>query len=568
MTLRRGTEIALAVAMAVAIGLIVAATNGQGFAIDELYYYGRVALREGALVHYGSPFSPEYLLAPFNGHLALGGRFVYETVFATVGAHYTVFVVVNALGICASAGLLFVFARRRVGDLAALAPALLILFLGIAREQFLWPLDFNTSVALATGLAAILCLQREDRRADLAACLLLAISAAMIEVGLAFLVGAALLIALDGDRLRRAWIVVAPLVLYAAWWVWSSARFDQGETELSNIVHAPKTAFESIAVSLGSLTGTNTPIPASFATDLTTLGKVLAVAALVVLVARVVRGGLPRTIWVWLVVAATYWTLLAIADRSPQSTRYLLVSAVLVLLVAADCFRRPLSNRVGAALVVLALLPLPANVDALFTGKDENVLRTDIAKTRAEFAAIELAGERVDPAYVVSSDPRVAELGGGLYLGIPAVSILDAAKQNGSIAFSLDELEQQPEEIREIADAALAGAIPIELEPSHTPGAGLDCRTTKPEGQRPAVVPLPTGFNLVRVPGPGTALIGVRRFATAGPGVPVARLRPGGWAALKFPQDGEKDWALVTKATVTTCSYSSSASRATKERSD
>jgi hypothetical protein len=551
MTPRRATEIALGVAMAVAIGLIVAATNGQGFAIDELYYYGRVALKEGALVHYGSPFSPEYLLAPFNGHLALGGRFVYETVFATVGAHYTVFVVINALGICASAGLLFVFARRRVGDVAALAPALLILFFGIAREQFLWPLDFNSSVALAAGLAAILCLQRRDRRADLAACLLLAISAAMIEVGLAFLVGAALLIALDGDHLRRAWIVVAPLVLYAAWWVWS-ARFDQGETKLSNIVHAPRTAFDSIAVSLGSLTGTNSP--ASFGTDLTTLGKVLAVAALVILVARVVRGGLPRTIWVWLVVAATYWTLLAIADRSPQSTRYLLVSAVLVLLVAADCFRRPLSNRVGAVLVVLALLPLPANVDALFSGKDENVLRTDIAKSRAEFAAVELAGERVDPAYVVSADSRVVERGGGLYLGIPAVAILDAAKQNGSIAYSLDELEEQPEEIREIADAALVGAIPVELEPSHSPGAGLDCRITKPEGKRPAVVPLSTGFNLVRVPGPGTALIGVRRFATAGPGVPVGRLRPGGWAALKFPQDGEKDWALVTKATVTTCS--------------
>ena len=554
MTARRISEIGLVAAMTVALALIVAAANGQGFAVDELYYYGRVALREGALVHYASPFSPEYLLAPFNGHLALGGRFVYETVFATVGAHYTVFVVINALGICASAGLLFVFARRRIGDLAALAPALLILFLGIAREQFLWPLDFNTSVALAAGLAAILCLQREDRRADLGACLLLAISAAMIEVGLAFLVGAALLIALDRDRLRRAWIVVAPLVLYAGWWVWSSARFDQGETELSNIVDVPKTAFESIAVSLGSLTGTNTPIPASFATDLTTLGKVLAVAALVVLAARIARGDLPRTIWVWLVIAGTYWTLLAIAARSPQSTRYLLVSAVLVLLVAADCFRRPLSNRAGAVLVVLALLPLPANVDALFTGKDENVLRTDIPKTRAEFAMVELAGERVDPAYIVSADPRVSELGGGLYLGLPAIAILDAAKQNGSIAYSLDELEEQPEEIRAIADAALVGAIPVELEPSHSPGAALTCSATEPREGRAAVVPLSTGFNLVRVSGPGTPLIGLRRFAASGPGVPVARLRPGGWAALKLPQDGEKDWELVTKATVTTCS--------------
>ncbi len=539
--------------MAVSLGLIVAATNGQGFAIDELYYYARVAIKDGGLFHYDSPFSPEYLLSPFNGHLALGGRFVYETVFATVGAHYTVFVVVDALGICASAGLLFVFARRRLGDVAALAPALLVLFFGIAREQFLWPLDFNTSVALATGLAAILCLQRESRRGDLAACLLLAVSAAMIEVGLAFIAGAALLIALGPGRWRRAWIVAAPLALYAIWWIWS-AKFGQGETELSNITAAPKTFFESIAVSLGALTGTNPVHADSFGTEATTLGRVLAVVGLVALAVRIALRDLPRTIWVWLLVAATYWTLLAIAGRPPQSTRYLLVSAVLVLLVAADCFRRPLPARAGAVLVVLALLPLPANVGALFTGKDQNVLRTDIPKSRAEFAMLELAGERVDPGYVVSADPRVAELGGGLYLGIPAGAYLDAARENGSIAYSLDELREQPEEIREIADAALAGAIPIELEPADAPGPAETCRTTEPGNGHAAVVEMAGGFNHVRAAGRGAPLIGLRRFASSGPGVPIAKLQAGGWAVLRLPQDGAGHWQLVTHATVTTCS--------------
>jgi hypothetical protein len=559
MTVRRATELVLGVAMAVSLGLIVAATNGQGFAIDELYYYGRVALKDGALVHYASPFSPEYLLAPFNGHLALGGRFVYETVFATVGAHYTVFVVVNALGICACAGLLFVFARRRLGDVAALAPALLILFFGVAREQFLWPLDFNTSVALAGGLAAILCLQRETRRGDIAACLLLAVSAAMIEVGLAFIAGAALLIAITPDRRRRAWIVVAPLVLYAIWWIWS-AKFGQGETELSNITAAPKTFFESVAVSLGALTGTNPVHAESFGTEVTRLGRVLAVLGLIVLVVRLALGDLPRTIWVWLLTAAAYWTLLAIAGRPPQSTRYLLVSAVLVLLVAADCFRRPLSNRAGAVLVVLALLPLPANVDALFTGKDQNVLRTDVPKSRAEFAMLEVAGERVDPGYVVSADPRVAEAGGSLYLGIPDGAYLDAARENGSIAFSLEELWRQPEEIREIADAALVGALQLELEPGDAPGAAETCRTAKPMGGRPVVVEMAGGFNHVRVAGQGAPLIGLRQFAGSGLGVPIAKLQAGGWAVLRLPQNAADHWRLVTKATVTTCSISSGAS--------
>lgn len=559
MTARRATEIALGVAMAASLALIVAATNGQGFAIDELYYYARVAAKDGGLFHYGSPFSPEYLLAPFNGHLALGGRFVYETVFATAGAHYTVFVVIDALGICACGGLLFVFARRRLGDVAALAPALLVLFLGIAREQFLWPLDFNSSVALAAGLAAILCLQREDRRGDVLACLLLALSAAMIEVGLAFIAGAALLIAIGPGRWRRAWIVLAPIALYAIWWIWS-AKFGQGETELSNITTAPKTYFNSIAVVLGSLTGTNPVHADSFGTDVTTLGRVLAVVALVALAVRLAFGNLPRTIWVWLVTAGAYWTLLAVAARPPQSTRYLLVSAVLVLLIAADCFRRPLSNRAGAVLVVLALLPLPGNLGALLTGKDQNVLRSDIAKSRAEFAMLELAGERVDPAYVVSADPRVAELGGGLYLGIPAGAYLDSAGENDSIAYSLEELRQQPEEIRRIADAALVGALHLELEPSSRPGAAETCRTTRPAGGGPAVVTLTGGLNHIRVAGTGTPLIGLRRFAGSGPGVPIAKLRPDGWAAVRLPQDGAEHWQLVTEAIVTTCSISSGAS--------
>ncbi|HET8954471.1 MAG TPA: hypothetical protein VFN18_02305 [Solirubrobacterales bacterium] len=553
MTLRRATEVALGLAMFIAAGLIFYATKGQGFAIDELPYYAHIATEDGIVVHYGSSFSPAYLLAPFNGHLQVGGRFIYEAVFATIGAHYTAFVLINALAICASVGVFFVFARRRIGDLAALAPCLLLLFFGIAREQFLWPFDLHTSLALATGLGGLLSLERGGRNGDVLACLLLVFSTSMIETGLAFVLGAAVMIALGADRLRRAWIVAVPVVFYAIWWVWAS-KFNQSETELSNVVQLPKTAFNSVAVVLGSLTGTNSVNASTFGTEVTTLGKVLAVAALIGLAVRIFRGGLPRTIWVWLTVAASYWALLAVGDRPPQSTRYLLVSGVLVLLIAADCFRRPLSTRVGAVLVVLALLPLPANIDAMLTGKDENILRTDIAKSRAEFAMLELAGERVDPSLIVSADPLVAEAGGGLYQGIPAGAYLASAEKNGSIAFTLDELGEQPEEIREIADTTLVRAIPVELEPSHSPGAALTCRTTKPGGMGAAVVPLSTGFNLVRVSGAGTPTIGVRRFANSGPGVPIARLRPGGWAALKLPQDGEKDWQLVTKATVTVCS--------------
>jgi hypothetical protein len=558
MTARRATEIALGVAMAVSLALIVAATNGQGFAIDELPYYARIATKDGAILHYDSPFDPGYLLAPFNGHLVLGGRFIYESLFATIGAHYTAFVLVNGIAICASAGLLFVFARRRVGDVAALAPCLLILFLGIAREQFLWPFDLHASVALAAALGAILSLERGSRSGDVLACLLLIFSSATIEVGLAFVAGAALLIAFERERWRRAWIVVVPVVLYAIWWAWAQ-QFHQAESELSNAVHVPKTAFESIAIVLGSLTGTQSVV-ASFGTEITTLGKVLAVVALVALAVRIYRGGLPRTFWAWLVAAAAYWTLLAVGDRAPQSTRYLLVSAVLVLLIAVECFPRPLSNRVGAILVILALLPLPANVGAMFSDKEENVLRTDIPKSRAEFAMLELAGERVDPAAVISSNPWVTEVGGGLFQAIPAGAYLDSASENGSIAYTLPELRQQSEEVRVIADATLVAALNLQLRSASSPEPGAKCRTTRPV-RGVGSVPLRAGITRLRVAEPGAPLIGLRRFARSGPGVPIARLQAGGWGRIELPDDDvDEPWKLVTNASVTTCAISSSAS--------
>ena len=150
----------LGAAMLCSGGLILYASHGQGFAIDELFYYGRVANSNGQLIHY-APFDPGYLAAPFNGHLPLGGRFVYELVFATIGAHYTVFVLINIAALWAVVALVFELARRRVGAAAALAPCIVLLFLGFAREQLLWPLDFNTAASLAAGLGAVLAIGRE-----------------------------------------------------------------------------------------------------------------------------------------------------------------------------------------------------------------------------------------------------------------------------------------------------------------------------------------------------------------------------------------------------------------------
>ena len=135
------------------------------------------------------------LLRPLNGHLVLLERSVFAAGFALFGADFVVFRLVEVAGALLAVWLLFEFLRRRVGPPAALAAALLVLFLGSAWEVTLVP-DVETNVySAAFGIGALLALDRRDRRGDVAACLLLALSIAAWTLGLAFAVVAAVLVA-------------------------------------------------------------------------------------------------------------------------------------------------------------------------------------------------------------------------------------------------------------------------------------------------------------------------------------------------------------------------------------
>jgi hypothetical protein len=544
----------LGLAMLLSAGLILFTAHGQGFAIDELFYYGRVADKQGQLVHY-APFSPEYLFAPFNGHLPVGGRFVYELVFATFGAKYEVFVLINIASLFACVALTFELARRRVGTVAALAPCIVLLFLGFAREQLLWPLDFNTAGSLAAGLGAILVLQRDDRRGEILACLLLAVSIAMIELGLCFALGIAiwLLIRHRVEAWRRAWIVLVPLALYAIWWLWAR-KFDQSETTAGNLHLIPETVLHGAAAALGALTGTNPILAGSYVTSVTWFGRALAVAAAVVLLARLCLGRLPRTIWVWLAILGSYWLFLAVAARPAEAGRYVLVVAVLIVLIAADAVRRRVSDGAAVALLILALVALPANIAQLTEGRADDTLHHDPPVSHAEFAMLELARNQVDPDYVVTSDPRVAEVDGGLFIGIPAGAYLDAAAHNGSIAYSLDEVRRQDEGLRLIADASLIGALGVTAESAPPPARNAGCRTIAvAPGAESATFTTAAGKTLLRPQGDAKTGLWLARFADPR-GVGIDYMPPHRWTALTIPGDEAPDlWRVTVDHTVTAC---------------
>ena len=175
---RRLTWILLAVAMCVSATWLMIAGQGLTFSGDEIFYYARFVEDHGMVAPGGGL---EYFLAPHNGHLVVLGKLIYRGLFLTVGADYTVFRAVEVAGVLTCSGLFFVLARRRVGPWAALIPSVLLLFLGYAGESLLWPFNLHTILALAFGLGALLTLERNDRRGDLATSVLLVLSVATVE---------------------------------------------------------------------------------------------------------------------------------------------------------------------------------------------------------------------------------------------------------------------------------------------------------------------------------------------------------------------------------------------------
>ena len=73
--------------------------------------------------------------------------------------------------------------------------------------------------SIACGLGALLALDRRDRSlGDIAAAALLIVSLFFSDVGIAFVAAVALELALSKDRLERAYVVAAPVLLWMVWY--------------------------------------------------------------------------------------------------------------------------------------------------------------------------------------------------------------------------------------------------------------------------------------------------------------------------------------------------------------
>lgn len=525
--------ILLAAAMASAVALLFWLQRGLAFADDSFNWL--------ALSGIGSD---KALIEPYGGHLIFIPMLIFKGGLSAFGTSYTGFGTIQVLLLLLLSGLLYEYGRRRVGPLLALPAAVIVLFLGSSWNVLMQPmLGIQFLCGLVPGVAALLALERGDRKGDVAGCLLLVLATWSFEVGLAFVAGSLVGIALRPDRWRRAWIVAVPLLAYLAWRAWASQYGGTG-IELSNLVWVPAYAVDSLGDIVVSLFGRFFWVGSSQLTylhlvgfDYDRLGEGLLLLALEALgiyhVARAVRrrGPIPATLWIALATMLALWAEQGLAlspDRTPGEIRYVFQDAVVFLLVAVEAARGVRATRPAVAIALaLTAVAIVGNAARFKEGRD--VLAGYSPPAKAAIAVTNLGDAHVSPGFNPAANaPEAFVEQGGPQVGAGTIQAISA--KFGSPGYSVGQLLAQPEAVRRSADLVAARALDLRLMPASRPIPSSCMRRRASDG----------GFAL---PPGGAVLVAerrspfaLRRFASAY-AIALGDLPRGRPIALRIPTD-------------------------------
>jgi hypothetical protein len=473
-------------------------------------------------------------LDPHNNHIVVLPATIYKALLSTFGMSSSMpFSVVSTLVFLLSAVLLFVYLRRRVGDWPALLGAILILFLGAAWIDLLWSFQIGYSGAIAAGLAALLALERDDRKGDWIACGLLVVATGFSEIGVPFALGALASIAMGPrPRRQRLYVVFVPLVLYAIWFLgWGHKGPDT--LTVHNVLNSPAYVFDAVSQAIASLLGLATPLTGN-GSELVGLlwGHILFVVLSVLAVWRVWQmGGITRGLLTALTVGGSFWFLAAFNAyldlRAPTNGRYQYPGAVFVLLVASEFLRGVRVDRrvLGGAAAVTAA----AVVSGVFFLHDGyRIRRTESDIERARLAALDIARPSVSPDREVAIE---------LFTGFAAGTYYSAADAFGSPAYTESQLATSAEENRVAADGMFGAILGIRLAPSASRGTSAQghCRVASPTGSGQGLPLDPGAYDLMDRSASGASLR-LSRFAST-PWVNLGALSPGRWHSFVIPPD-------------------------------
>ncbi|MFI5009021.1 MAG: hypothetical protein ACHQDY_01965, partial [Solirubrobacterales bacterium] len=530
---RWGPALVLAAGILVFCALMLYDTRKLGFWQDEWSF---VTTRLS--------WSPDTFLRAFNQQPMMLTVLVYKLLLPTAGLQHTWpyrLVLFAMHGLCVT--LLWLLARKRMGDWPALVPAALLLVLGAAWEDLTLALQVNYLGSLAAGLGALLCLDRRDRRGDRLACALLAMSWMWSSVGVPFALGVAIELAWRRRDWRRLWVVAVPLALYAVWYL----AYGSSTAELANVRALPHYFVAGSSATLGGIIGVEA------------LGKILLVGCAAIVARRLLAPeGLSPRAAMGLGGFLAFWVVTDLNRAQygqPNASRYMYPAAVLVLIAGVALLHRvrewdiPVRGYllIGAALAGVWL----SGYDQLLTAAyNRDVVDTEV---KAELGAVDVAGPAVSGAVLPDAhhapvltvaDYRTAEHTLHSHAGFTVAQMLSAEERYREM---IDEKLTAWEGIQlAVAPTAAVGATAQGKAPAVVEGAasilsrhGACEALAPPAGQTNHELEVASGNTLLMRPVSGRAEIGVslRRFAAGFLPASTATVGPGESSALRLPAD-------------------------------
>jgi hypothetical protein len=510
--------------MAGSAAWILSLTSDLTFIADE---WDLLLLRQGwGLSQIMDPFNEHPVMLP-----ALAFK-LFQEVFGMESARpqqllaTATFLAMNAV--------LFAYLKRRVGDWAALIGVVLVLFLGAAFEDLLWAFQIGYFGSLATGIGALLALDRDDRRGDIVASVLLVASIAFSSMGIVFVAAAGVEWMLNPrDRARRLVVPGAAALFYAAWWIgWGHTA--ESSLDPGRIAEVPGFMFDALAAGFTSLAGLATGDGSEADQPNLVWGRVMAVIAVGLAIGRIQRlGRVPHAFLITAAAAFTFYFLSGMNQndlRLPTSSRYQLPSAVFILLMAASLLEgiriRPPALITAAAVSAVAVF----GGIGLMNQQAEDRWQPASEYVRATLTGIELAGPGTVPGYSFSPSS----------FNVPADDYLAAVEAHGSPAFTESELADQEPSLKLTADASLFSVAGVELSGTPPDTEGASCRTVPVSD----ALELRGGTFAIENAGASELAVNLARVADP-PGTLIGSVLPNATAGLRLPQGAsETPWVL------------------------
>jgi hypothetical protein len=334
-------------------------------------------------------------LDPHNGHLSILPVAVYHLLFETFGLRaYLPYRLVLMACDLAVALLLYLYCRRRIGPWAALLPTALILFLGAAWQDLLWPFQIGFLGSIGFGVAAVLLIEGQGRRRELGAAACLAGAVACSGIGIPVVIWVAVRIAAERNW-RRWWIVAAPTAPYLLWYLIYSDTAPAGN--LASVASYFVRAFDAATTGLAGLGIREHPLLSVLLGG----GVLVAVAARLVVDFRARR--VPAGLLGVLAFGGSFWLLTALTRaqfHDFDASRYLYPGGVAIVLMLTEVARDTRLRRRIAAPIALALIA--ATAACVVSGQDPLKAGarglTDVsAQVRVELGALEASNP--DPGY-------------------------------------------------------------------------------------------------------------------------------------------------------------------------